>query len=402
MKKNFTVRRGALDGVEMFLAVARHRNFRRAAAELGVTPSAAGQAVRALETRLGVALFVRTTRSVGMTEAGERFLAEAEPAYQALAAAGAAASDLGGRPAGLLRIAVPRAVVPLIVRPVLASFASAYPDIALEIAASEEFVDIASLGFDAGMRMGQYIANDMIALRLTPPIKMVVAASPEYLSRRGTPQKLGDLQRHACLRLRRSAGGASPWRFATKRGPIEVVTRGPLIAGDFLTLLDAAIDGVGLIQAPEPVVVASCKAGALRQVLTGFAPQTPGVFLYYPDRRQVLPKLRAFIDHLKAHLPPTPTLDGYRNHPDESITPLLKEKTWAPVVVDPSHSVGKAAYVPAAALAAVAYGADGLCIESHVDPSKGIGDDPKQAITPDMLAKTIRHARQLWALSRGV
>ena len=98
----------------------------------------------------------------------------------------------------------------------------------------------------------------------------------------------------------------------------------------------------------------------------------------------------------------TPTLDGYRNHPDESITPLLKEKTWAPVVVDPSHSVGKAAYVPAAALAAVAYGADGLCIESHVDPSKGIGDDPKQAITPDMLAKTIRHARQLWALSRGV
>ena len=97
----------------------------------------------------------------------------------------------------------------------------------------------------------------------------------------------------------------------------------------------------------------------------------------------------------------TPTLDGYRNHPDESITPLLKEKTWAPVVVDPSHSVGKAAYVPAAALAAVAYGADGLCIESHVDPSKGIGDDPKQAITPDMLAKTIRRAKQLWALSRG-
>ncbi len=97
----------------------------------------------------------------------------------------------------------------------------------------------------------------------------------------------------------------------------------------------------------------------------------------------------------------TPTLDGYRNHPDESITPLLKEKTWAPVVVDPSHSVGKAAYVPAAALAAVAYGADGLCIESHVDPSKGIGDDPKQAITPDVLAKTIRHAKQLWALSRG-
>jgi DNA-binding transcriptional LysR family regulator len=309
MKKNFTVRRGALDGIEIFLAVARHRNFRRAAAELGVTPSAAGQAVRALEARMGVALFVRTTRSVGMTEAGERFLSEAEPAYQALAAAGAAASDLGGRPAGLLRIAAPRAVVPLIIRPVLASFASAYPDIELEIAASEELVDIASLGFDAGMRMGQYIANDMIALRLTPPIRMVVVASPEYLSRRGTPIKLEDLQRHSCLRLRRSSGGALPWRFATKGGPLEVVTRGPLIAGDFLTLLDAAIDGVGLIQAPEPVVVAACKAGALRQVLAGFAPETPGVFLYYPDRRQVLPKLRAFIDHLKTNLPPAPTLD---------------------------------------------------------------------------------------------
>jgi DNA-binding transcriptional LysR family regulator len=310
MKKNFTVRRGALDGIEIFLAVARHRNFRRAAAELGVTPSAAGQAVRALETRLGVALFVRTTRSVGMTEAGERFLAEAEPAYQALAAAGAAATDLGGRPAGLLRIAAPRAVVPLIIRPVLASFASAYPNIELEIAASEGFVDIVSLGFDAGMRMGQYIANDMIAMRLTAPIKMVVAASPDYLSRRGTPQKLEDLQQHACLRLRRSAGGALPWRFTAKGGPLEVATQGPLIAGDFLTLLDAAIDGVGLIQVPEPVVVASCNAGALRPVLAGFAPQTPGVFLYYPDRRQVLPKLRAFIDHLKSHLPPTPTLDG--------------------------------------------------------------------------------------------
>ena len=208
MKKNFTVRRGALDGVEMFLAVARYRSFRRAAAELGVTPSAAGQAVRALEARLGVALFVRTTRSVGMTEAGERFLAEAEPAYQALEAAGAAASDLGRRPAGLLRLAVPRSVVPLIIRPMLASFVAAYPDIELDIAASEEFVDIAAQGFDAGMRVGQFIANDMTALRLTPPFRMVVVGSPDYLSRRDTPTTPQDLQRHACLRLRPLG-----WRF---------------------------------------------------------------------------------------------------------------------------------------------------------------------------------------------
>jgi DNA-binding transcriptional LysR family regulator len=309
MKKNFTVRRGALDGVEMFLAVARRRSFRRAAAELGVTPSAAGQAVRTLETRLGVALFVRTTRSVGMTEAGERFLAEAEPAYQALAAAGAAASDLGGRPAGLLRLAVPRAVVPLIIRPILASFAAAYPDIELEIAASEEFVDIASQGFDAGMRMGQFIANDMTALRLTPPFRMVTVGSPDYLARRGTPTRPEHLQAHACLRLRRTIGGASPWRLVDKGKPIEIIVQGPLIAGDFPTLLDAAIDGVGLAQVPEPVAVAPVKAGTLRVVLDTYAPQTPGVFLYYPDRRQVLPKLRAFIEHVKTRLPNAPTLN---------------------------------------------------------------------------------------------
>jgi DNA-binding transcriptional LysR family regulator len=309
MTKNFTVRRGALDGIEMFFAVARHRSFRRAAAELGVTPSAAGQAVRTLETRLGVALFTRTTRSVGLTEAGERFLAEAEPAYQALAAAGAAASDLGGRPAGLLRLAVPRAVVPLIIRPVLASFAAAYPDIELEIAASEEFVDIASHGFDAGMRMGQFIANDMTALRLTPPFRMVAVGSPDYLERRGTPMKPEDLQAHACLRLRRTIGGASPWRLADKGKPLEIIVQGPLIAGDFPTLLDAAIDGVGLTQVPEPVAVAPVKAGALRTVLAAYAPQTPGVFLYYPDRRQVLPKLRAFIEHVKTRLPKAPTLN---------------------------------------------------------------------------------------------
>jgi DNA-binding transcriptional LysR family regulator len=308
MKKNFTVRRGALDGIEMFLAVARHRSFRRAAAELGVTPSAAGQAVRALETRLGVALFVRTTRSVGMTEAGERFLAEAEPAYQALAAAGAAASDLGGRPAGLLRLAVPRAVVPLIIRPILASFAAAYPDIELEIAASEEFVDIASQGFDAGMRMGQFIANDMTAVRLTPPFRMVAVGSPDYLARRGMPTKPEDLQAHACLRLRRTIGGASPWRLIDKGKPLEIIVQGPLIAGDFPTLLDAAIDGVGLAQVPEPVAVASVRAGTLQPVLTAYAPQTPGVFLYYPDRRQVLPKLRAFIEHVKARLPDAPVM----------------------------------------------------------------------------------------------
>lgn len=144
MKQDFTVRQGALDGVEAFLSVARHRSFRRAAAELGVTPSAMSQAIRALETRIGAALFLRTTRSVGLTEAGERFVARAGPAFEELVAAGEAARDLGRRPAGLLRLSVPRAVVPILLEPLFASFCRAYPDIELEIAASETLVDLAA------------------------------------------------------------------------------------------------------------------------------------------------------------------------------------------------------------------------------------------------------------------
>src|ERR1700761_1654852 len=167
MKQNFTVRQGALDGVEAALSVAQHRSFRKAAAELGVTPSAISQAVRTLEARIGAALFTRTTRSVGLTEAGERFLSRAKPAFEELVAASQVARDLGQRPSGLLRLAVPRAVVPLLLEPVIASFCEAYPEIELEIAASEELVDIAAAGFDAGIRLGQFVAADMVTVRLT-------------------------------------------------------------------------------------------------------------------------------------------------------------------------------------------------------------------------------------------
>src|SRR5215472_7171742 len=164
MKQNFTVRQGALDGVEAALSVAQHRSFRKAAAELGVTPSAISQAVRALEARVGAALFIRTTRSVGLTEAGERFLSRAKPAFEELVAASQLARDLGQRPSGRLRISVPRAAVPLLLEPLIASFCQAYPDIEVEIAASEELVDLAAAGFDAGIRLGQFIAPDMIAV----------------------------------------------------------------------------------------------------------------------------------------------------------------------------------------------------------------------------------------------
>src|SRR5438445_4755355 len=157
MKRNFTVRQGALDGVEAFLSVAQHRSFRRAAAELGVTPSAISQAVRTLEARIGAALFIRTTRSVGLTEAGERFLSRAKPAFEELVAASEVAHDLGQRPTGLLRLTAPRAVVPFLLKPLIASFCRAYPEVEVEITASKELVDLAAEGIDAGIRLGQFI-----------------------------------------------------------------------------------------------------------------------------------------------------------------------------------------------------------------------------------------------------
>ena len=300
MKQNYTVRHGALEGVEAFLAVARHRNFRRAAADLGVTPSAVSQAVRALEARLGAALFVRTTRSVGLTEAGQRFADRAGPAFEELVAAGEAARDVGQRPTGLLRLSVPRAVVPLILEPMIASFCEAYPQIEVEIDASEEMVDLASGGFDAGIRLGHLIAADMVAVRLTRPFPFVVVASPGYLARRGRPERVDDLRGHACLRLRRSTGAIAPWTFMDGNTTIEALVSGPLIAHDYPTLLGAAMRGLGLAQVVHPLARGPIAEGKLVPVLDAFAATTPGVFLYHPGKRQILPKLRAFIDHVKA------------------------------------------------------------------------------------------------------
>src|SRR5438445_5808455 len=280
MKQNFTVRQGALDGVEAFLSVAQHRSFRRAAAELGVTPSAMSQAIRALEARIGAALFIRTTRSVGLTEAGERFISRAKPAFEELVAAGEAARELGQRPAGLLRLSVPRAVVPILLEPLIASFSQAYPEVEVEIAASEELVDLAAEGFDAGIRLGQFIAADMVAGRLTPPFPLVVVGSPEYLRRRKRPERIDDLRQHACLRIRRTDGSIAPWSFVDGNKTVEAIVSGPLIAHDFPTMLGAAIEGVGLAQVPGPIATGPTKAGKLIHVLERLPPMAPGVFLY--------------------------------------------------------------------------------------------------------------------------
>jgi DNA-binding transcriptional LysR family regulator len=299
MKQNFTVRQRALDGVEAFLSVAQHHSFRKAAAELGVTPSAISQTVRVLEARVGAALFVRTTRSVGLTEAGERFLARAKPAFQELVAASDVARDLGQRPTGLLRLSVPSAVMPIVLEPLIASFCRAYPEVEVEIVASAELVDIAAEGFDAGVRMGQFIAADMVAVRLTPPFSFKVVGSPDYLCRRIRPERIDDLRDHDCLRMRRSNGSIAPWSFIDGGKAVEAIVSGPLIAHDYPTLLGAAIQGVGLAQVPGPLAAGPLASGQLQAVLAPFALTTPGVFLYHSGRHQVLPKLRAFIEHAK-------------------------------------------------------------------------------------------------------
>lgn len=315
MKHNFTVRQGALDGVEAFLSVAQHRNFRKAAADLAVTPSAISQAVRTLESRLGAALFIRTTRSVGLTEAGERFLSRAKPAFEELVAASEVARDLGQRPAGLLRLTAPRAVVPILLEPLIASFCQAYPEVEVEIATGADLIDIAAEGFDAGIRLGQFIQADMIALQLTPSLPLAVVGSPDYLRRRGPPERIDDLRHHACIRMRRSNGSIAPWSFVDGNEAVEVVASGPFIANDMPTVLGAAAEGLGLAQVPEPVASSAVKAGKLIGVLERFAPMMPGVYLYYPSRHQMMPKLRAFIDHVKSRSAAT---NKTRSHVDDS------------------------------------------------------------------------------------
>jgi DNA-binding transcriptional LysR family regulator len=302
MKRNYTVPPGTLDGVEAFLRVAERRSFRQAADDLGISPSAISQTIKVLESRIGVALFTRTTRAVGLTEAGERFLQGARPAFEELLAAADAARELAHRPSGLLRITAPRSVVSLLLQPVLASFAQAHPEVVVEIVADEELVDLASGNFDAGIRLGEFIAADMVAVRLTPPLRYVAVASPAYLDRCGRPRSPEDLRGHSCVRIRRSSGAIAPWQMVVQGRQIEFDVSGAVVVNDFPTMLEAAVGGAGIAQVPGPIAGGDLRSGRVEEVLGDFAPQTDGVFLYHSGVRQVLPKLRAFIEHLKANL----------------------------------------------------------------------------------------------------
>lgn len=301
MKKGSTIAATQFDGIAAFLRVAERRSFRAAAADLGVSPSAVSQTIKALEARVGVALISRTTRSVGLTEAGQRFLDRARPAADDFAAAIEAARSLGDHPSGLLRITVPRAVIAPVIEPVLADFCQAYPEVEIEVVADSGFVDIVEGGFDAGIRLGESLQADMIRVRLTPPFDFCVVGTPDYLNRRGRPQRPDELAGHSCIRFRQGSSRAIyRWEFEENGRAFEVAIGGPVIVNEEALTLAMARRGLGLAYVARPLVADALADGSLEAVLEPFSPSSAGVFLYYPSRAQVLPKLRAFAEFMQS------------------------------------------------------------------------------------------------------
>lgn len=301
MKPDYAIPHNLLDGLEAFLRVAARKSFRAAAEDLGVSPSAISQTIRSLEDRIGVPLFIRTTRSVGLTEAGLRFHAQAAPAWASLIAAWEHARTLGTRPAGLLRLNMPRAVVRLLIEPIIAEFCAAYPDVDVEVIGEDAMVDLATSGHDAGIRIGELLEADMISVRISAPFRYVIVGTPAYLAAHGRPQSLADLKTHNCIRQRIISNGAlGGWRFTDGNRSIDVTVTGRIVVNELTTVVALAERGMGLAQISEPLVQAQIADGRLETVLDHLAPTSPGLFLHYPGHAQVLPKLRAFIDFLKA------------------------------------------------------------------------------------------------------
>jgi DNA-binding transcriptional LysR family regulator len=294
------MRADLLDGIVAFTRVAEKRSFTAAALELGVTAAAVSWTIKQLEERVGAPLLTRTTRSVGLTEAGALFLEHARAGVAQVAAGFDAAQTLGTRPTGLLRLNLPSVAQPVL-EPVLPGFTAAYPDIELELAIDDRFIDIVAEGYDAGIRLGEMIAQDMVAVRLTKPSTLIVVGSPAYFADRGKPQRPEDLAEHACIKIRQTSGNVYRWQFEErlaggKLREFELAVPGPLIVNGTALSLSAAVSGVGLAYNIASNVEPLVGQGLLEPCLHRFMPKTPGFFIYFPSRAQVLPKLRAFLD----------------------------------------------------------------------------------------------------------
>lgn len=288
-----------LSGLVALKAVADTLNFTAAADRLGVSPSAVSQTIKQLEKRLGVALLARTTRSSSLTEAGERFLTQAGPALEQVLAALEEVGSYARQPSGLLRLNLPRTVYAFHVAPLIANFTAKHPEITVELFFEDQQSDIVKKGFDAGIRLSDILAKDVVAIKLYGPIRFVTFAAPRYLNRMGRPRHPKDLLTHDCIRLRLGAGLYDRWEFEHKGKEFEVQVKGSLIMNDSLLMLEAATEGAGIGYATEDAVREKVKAGKLEVVLSSFACSSTGFYLYYPKRHQVLPKLRAFIESLR-------------------------------------------------------------------------------------------------------
>jgi DNA-binding transcriptional LysR family regulator len=287
-----------LHGLMAFWKVAELRGFTAAAAELEVSPSALSQAIRQLEARLGVRLLNRTTRSVSLTEAGESYVARVGPAIGQVIEAGEELNVLQGRPAGTLRLNAARISTAMVLQPMLAGFLQEHPHVQLELTNDEGFVDIVEKGFDAGVRLGESVHRDMVAVPLGGPITIAVVASQEYLRRVPAPRHPDELVRHNCVRLRFAGTGMIyKWEFQVDDRLVEYEVKGNLTISDTLFSLDAALEGVGLAYTFEELALHHIRAKRLKRVLASFSPTFPGFYLYYPSRRNQPTKLKALIEY---------------------------------------------------------------------------------------------------------
>ena len=290
------MQRETMSDLVAFLAVARERSFTRAAAKLGVSPSALSHTVRKLEERLGVRLLTRTSRSVSTTEPGQRLLERVGPHFDQVADELDGLMDLRDKPAGTLRITTGDQPAESILMPAVTKMLRLYPDLKVELIVDNGFVDIAAERFDAGVRLGETLAQDMIAVRIGPDLRMAVAASPAYLETCGTPNAPDDLSRYNCINLKHQAkGGNSVWDLEKDGRVVNVRVEGQMIVNDIAIVRQAAVDGLGLCYLPRDYLEAEIETGDLIPVMEDWCPPFPGYHLYYPSRRQQSPALAAFV-----------------------------------------------------------------------------------------------------------
>lgn len=304
----FTMRRDSMDDLATFALVARERSFTRAAAQLGVSPSALSQSIRLLEDRLGIRLLTRTTRSVSPTEAGQRLLATVEPRFDEIRAELARLASYQDQPVGTIRITASEFAAEQVLWPKLAPVLRLYPDIHLEIAIDHGFRDIVADGFDAGVRLGESVEKDMIAVRIGPDARMIAVATPGYFNAAPQPRTPKDLTAHRCVNLRLvSSGTVYAWEFQKGPDQVRVKVQGQVTFNSVNACLQATLDGFGIGFLPEDAAAPALAAGRLTQVLADWCQPFPGLHVYYPSRRQTSPAFRIVIEALR-HPPGKPAL----------------------------------------------------------------------------------------------